>query len=105
MSNTGKDGDQHDNISDDDAIAAYCLTLPGETLYLTPLLAAKKFRNRGNKDGAVRAFLQLEEEGMGKTWVVGGSKGTTQVRSETLFTVFLCQPLQVRHALCMHVCM
>jgi len=24
MSNTGKDGNQHDNISDDDAIAPYC---------------------------------------------------------------------------------
>jgi len=36
MSNTGKDGNQHNNISNDDAIAAYCLTLPGETLYLTP---------------------------------------------------------------------
>jgi len=45
MSNTGKDGNQHNNISDDDATAAYCLTLPGETLYLTPLFAAKKFRN------------------------------------------------------------
>ena len=74
MANIGKDGNQHDNISDDDAIAAYCLTLPGETLYLTPCLLQKKFRNRGNKDGAVRAFLQLEEEGMGKTLVVGGDQ-------------------------------
>ena len=75
-----KDSEQHNDISEDDAIAGYCLALPGETLYLTPLLAAKKFRNRGNKDGAVRAFLQLEEEGLGKTLVIGGSKGTTQVR-------------------------
>jgi len=42
MSNTGKDGNQHNNISDDDTTAAYCLTLPGEILYLTPLFAAKK---------------------------------------------------------------
>ena len=42
MANIGKDGNQHDNISDDDAIAAYCLTLPGETLYLTPPACCKK---------------------------------------------------------------
>jgi len=33
--------------------AGFCLTLPGRTLYLTPLLALKKFRKKGNKDGAV----------------------------------------------------
>ena len=69
----------HSNASEDDTTAAFCLTLPGETLYLTPLLNGKKFRNRGNKDGAVRAFLQLEEEGLGKTLIIGGSKGTAQV--------------------------
>ena len=48
----------------DDAIAAYTLLLPGKTLYLSALLNAKKFRRRGNKDGAIRAFYQLEEEGL-----------------------------------------
>ena len=72
-------GNGNDSVSEDDAVAAYCLTLPGQTLYLTPLLQAKKFRKRGNKDGAVRAFLQLEEEGLGKTLVIGEGKGTTQV--------------------------
>lgn len=80
----GKIGDQDDVVSEDDATAAYCLTLPGETLYLTPLLAAKKFRNRGNKDGAVRAFAQLEDEGLGKTVMIEGSKGTTQVIIPTI---------------------
>ena len=59
--------------------AAYCLTLPGRTLYLTPLLAQKKFRKKGNKDGAVRAFYQLQEEGLGKVLEVGGNKGTSSV--------------------------
>ena len=36
-------------------------------------------KNLGNKDGAVRAFLQLEEEGLGKTFVIGSTKGTAQV--------------------------
>ena len=49
---------------------------------MTPLLTAKKFRNRGNKDGAVRAFAQLEDEGLGKTVMIEGSKGTTQVRPQ-----------------------
>ena len=57
-------------------LLAYCLTL-----YLTPLLTANKFRNRWNKDGAVRAFAQLEDEGLGKTVMIEGSKGT-QVRSQ-----------------------
>lgn len=71
--------DDDNATSGDDATAAFCLTLPGETLYLTPLLNSKKFRNRGNKDGAIRAFLQLEEESLGKTLILGGSKGTAQV--------------------------
>ena len=37
-----------------------------QTLYLTPLLALKKFRKKGNKDGAIRAFYRLEEEGLGR---------------------------------------
>ena len=40
------------------------IVLPGRILYLTPLLNAKKYRNRGNKDGAIQAFFQLEEEGL-----------------------------------------
>ena len=36
--------------------AAYCLKLPGRILDLSTLLAAKKFRGRGNKDGALKAM-------------------------------------------------
>ena len=58
----------------EDKVAAHCLTLPGKTLYLTPLLAQKKFRGYGNKDSAVRAFFKLEEDGLGKTFVIGTSR-------------------------------
>ena len=68
-----------DSLSDDDATAAFCLHLPGMKLYLSPLLAQKKFRKRGNKDGAVRAFYQLESEGLGKVLEVGCTKGTSIV--------------------------
>ena len=65
---------------DDNALAAFCLLLPGSILYLTPLLNAKKFRKlNAKKDAVVRVFYQLEEEGLGKTVILGGTKGTTQV--------------------------
>lgn len=63
---------------EDGNTAGYCLSLPGKTLYLTPLLAMK-FRKRGNKDGAIRAFYRLEEEGLGKVLEVAGSKGNLAV--------------------------
>ena len=66
--------------------AGYCLTLAGRKLYLTPLLQKKKFRKRGNKEGALAAFYQLEEEGLGKILELQGSKGTSIV-SYTLFNV------------------
>lgn len=58
----------------EDATTGYCLTLPGKILYLTPLLTAKKFRSRGNKEGALRAFYKIEEEGLG-TVSIGEFKG------------------------------
>ena len=56
-------------------IASYCLLLPGKVLHLTPLLAAKKFRNRGNKEGALRAFGLLEDDGLGNTYIISGIRG------------------------------
>ena len=64
-----------DGATEDDATAAFTLLLPGKTLYLSKLLALKKFRNKGNKDGAVRAFYNLEEDGLGKVLEVGKGKG------------------------------
>lgn len=39
----------------------------------------KKFRKRGNKEGALTAFYQLEEDGLGKLLELQGSKGTSTV--------------------------
>ena len=63
--------------SEDEATAAYCLTLPGRKLYLTPLLSMKKFRK--SKEGAIRVFSKLEEHGLGKVLELSGSKGTSTV--------------------------
>ena len=58
----------------DDKTVAHCLTLPGKRLHLTPLLNQKKFRGYGNKEAAMRAFFKLEEEGLGKTLIIGSSR-------------------------------
>ena len=65
--------------SEEDSTAEFCLHLPGKILFLTPLFAMKKFRKKGNKDGAIRAFYRMEEEGLGKVLEVAGSKGTSAV--------------------------
>lgn len=84
-------------ISQDMETAGFCLTLPGRTLYLTPLLALKKFRKKGNKDGGVRAFYCLQEEGLGKVLEVGGTKGTSSV--SILLLSFFSNVLCVRTCL------
>ena len=63
--------------------------IPGETLYLIQLLAKKKFWKQGNKVGAIRAFYQLEGEGLGTTLEVGGKEGTALVRSTCNFAHIL----------------
>lgn len=45
---------------------ALCLTLPGAVLDLSALLKDKKFRNRGNREGALKAMKILQDEGLGK---------------------------------------
>lgn len=87
------------DVGEDDACTAgYCLSLPGRTLYLTPLLAMKKFRRRGNKDGAIRAFYRLEEDGLGKVLEISGSKGILTVRylkCESHFIAYTCIIMQM----------
>ena len=69
-----------EGLGDDDATAAYCLQLSGKVLY-SPLQGKKRLRKGGNKDGTLRAFYQLETEGLGKVLEVGcGSQGTSGVR-------------------------
>ena len=53
-------------ISHDRQVATFCLLLPGKILYISALLASKRFRDKGNKDGAVRAIKMLEEAGLGR---------------------------------------
>lgn len=43
----------------------FSLLLPGKVLHLNALLLMRKFRDRGNKAGAVRGFEELEKYGLG----------------------------------------
>ena len=75
-------GASHATTHTDDvakANASYSLLLPGRTLYLNALLEQRKFRDRGNKDGAVKGFKLLEEAGLGKVIDVKPHRGTNLV--------------------------
>lgn len=61
------------------SLAAYCLQLPGKQLHLSALLAAKKFRGRGNKIAALAAFRTLEEAGLGQFVTQESHRGTAAV--------------------------
>jgi len=58
---------------------AFCLLLPGTTLVLSSLLAQKKFRNKGRKEGALAAMKALASEGLGKLIAKSAHRGTAMV--------------------------
>ena len=59
--------------------ATYCLTLPGKELFLSPFLSNKKFREKGNKEGAIKAFDLLQQEGLGQVMETTSVRGTSKV--------------------------
>ena len=59
--------------------AKLCLLLPGNTLDLSTLLILKKFRCRGNKEGALAAMRLLKREGLGKLIPKCARRGTSAV--------------------------
>ena len=73
----------------EEGTAGYSLKIQAKTLYLTPLLSMKKFRKRGNKEGALTAFHKLEQEGLGKIRAVEGSKGPTSVSTTNTVVINL----------------
>lgn len=77
-------GPEDNTTPNENATAAMTILLSGKVLKLTPLLNAKKYRNRGNKDGALRAFYQLEEEGLGTVVEIEGGRGSSTVKTKTL---------------------
>ncbi len=67
-------------MSQEKAVAMFCLLLPGKVLHMSALLAAKRFRDKGNKDGAVKAIKMLESAGLGTVREFKPPRGTSTVR-------------------------
>ena len=61
------------------SLVSYCLLLPGKNLHLSALLTAKKFRGKGNKDGAVAAFREIADAGLGTLSTEESRRGTSAV--------------------------
>ena len=67
---------------------ALCFTLPGSELNLSALLKDKKFRGRGNKEGALQAMRILEEDERGKL-EEKQTKGSVKVHiDKTVWQIF-----------------
>lgn len=59
--------------------AAYSLLIPGKILNLSALNSQKKFRDRGNKQGAKKGWQLLEDSGLGKLHATKAVRGTDMV--------------------------
>ena len=68
------------SVSVNTAACTQTLKQQGSTLFLTPLLKAKKYRLYGNKQGALGAWEELERAGLGKV-VSKEVKGSGMVSS------------------------
>ena len=60
--------------------ATMSLLLPGRVLHLNALLVMRKFRDRGNKAGAVRGFEKLQQHNLGTIIWTKPERGTSMVR-------------------------
>ena len=75
-----------------ESTASFCLSkLQGKRLDLGSLLASKKFRGRGDKEGALVAFRELEKAGMGRLITSGATSGASSVcmHTSTIIYTFL----------------
>lgn len=59
--------------------ARYSLLLDGKVLHLTALLSLRKFRDRGNKTGAILGFEALQKAGLGKLTSYKPNRGAALV--------------------------
>ena len=67
--------------SDSQACACGTVSLltPGRVLHLSALLILKRYREKGNKAGAVKGYQLLEQEGLGKLIEMKPQCGTSVV--------------------------
>lgn len=65
----------------------YVLLLPGKRLHITALNEKKKFRDMGNKQGAVDTITSLEQDGLGIV-ISTKTQGTAKVGSDKFLPLF-----------------
>lgn len=70
--------DKEDIVTDH---AGYTILQPGKKLDFSALIKAKRFKDRGNKPGAVAACKKLESAGLGVLHELGKSHGMSMVHS------------------------
>ena len=68
--------------------ATMSLLLPGAVLHLNVLLAMRKFRNGGNKAGALRGFELLEKCDLGTLTSIKLQRGANMVTWKPVFLVY-----------------
>ena len=76
MYNFSYTGDFDDSLINN---GAYTLLLPGKVLDLSTMLKNKKYQNRGQKEGAVKAMNKLEADGLGELKRKEMHRGTSAV--------------------------
>ena len=72
-----------DDILDDDQVEVpigFTLLQPGGTLDISALVKSRKYKERGNKTGLVKACKRLQEMGLGELCELGSMRGTPMVR-------------------------
>ena len=74
------------------------LTLPGNQLSMSALSYLKKFKNCGNKAGALQGWKRLKEEQLGKVHEKKALRGTDKVN--IFFTYLLLHMLLTRTKYC-----
>ena len=70
------------------ANATFSLLLPGNVLYFNALNELRKFRGRGNKDGAKQAWECLQNAGLGSFATQKAARGCAQVRTTIYAEIF-----------------
>ena len=61
--------------------AELSLTLPGKVLNMSALIHQKKFRNTGNKTGALKGWEMLQSDGIGRIHEQKAIRGTDKVHA------------------------
>jgi len=88
-----------DDMLDDDKAEVpigFTLLQPGGTLDISTLVKSRKYKDRGNKTGLVKACKRLQEMGLGELCELGSTRGTPMVRSAITKVAFIVLTYTIR---------